>query len=485
MSCRHTVPQAHRCTSVEGATVKRTVPVIVGAFVVVALAVIPAHAAVQATVYVSPSGSDANAGTSASQPVRTLAHARDLVRAMNASMTGDIVVSLAGGTYPLSQPLALDGRDSGTGGHRVIWSAASGARPVVSAGGPIPGWTKGAGGTGSPRAPGALHTRQLYVNGVRASRAGGTLPTKITATTAKGYTTGDATMDNWRNPKDIEFVYTGGLGGWTEPRCPVAAISPTAITMAQPCWTNTNDRAARTSSQAWNLVGRPKLHTLPTLVDNAFELLDTPGEWYLDRSQNRVYYLPRGGENLSTAKVVAPGLETLVSGHGTASAPIHDLTFSGIQFSYATWLRPASGDGLSEVQATVSLTGTGAGNTQGLCGNVSGGTCPYGNWTPTPGNVSFRYTRNVSFLGDGFVHLGAAGLDLGNGTQTTTVKGCVFTDIAGNGLQLGGLDLPLAGSADRTGRNTIADNHFSGLATEFHGGGALDLGGAPRARLRP
>jgi hypothetical protein len=463
--------------------VKRTVPVIVGAFVVVALAVIPAHAAVQATVYVSPSGSDANAGTSASQPVRTLAHARDLVRVMNASMTGDIVVSLAGGTYPLSQPLALDGRDSGTGGHRVIWSAASGARPVVSGGVPITGWTKGSGGIWSAPAPAGLHTRQLYVNGVRASRAGGTLPTKITATTAKGYTTGDATMDNWRNPKDIEFVYTAGLGGWTEPRCPVSAISPTAITMGQPCWTNTNARLARTSSQAWNLVGRPKLHTLPTWVDNAFELLDTPGEWYLDRSANTVYYLPRPGENLASAKVVAPVLETLVSGTGTASAPIHDLTFSGLQFSYASWLRPASGEGLSEVQATVSLTGTGAGNTQGLCTNVSGGTCPYGNWTTTPGNVSFRYTRNVSFLRDGFVHLGATGLDLGDGTQTTTVQGCVFTDISGNGLQLGGLDQPTATGGNRTSRNTVSDNHFANLPVEFHGGVAIDVGYAERTTL--
>src|SRR5438874_411503 len=137
-------------------------------------------------------------------------------------MTGDIVVSLAGGTYPLTQALTLDARDSGTGGHRVIWTAAAGAQPVISGGIPITGWTK------------------------------------------------------------------------------------------------TNARLPRTSSQAWNLVGRPKLHTLPTLVDNAFELLDTPGEWYLDRSRNTVYYLPRSGENLVTARVVAPVLETLVSGQGTA-----------------------------------------------------------------------------------------------------------------------------------------------------------------------
>src|SRR6266516_715712 len=267
------------------------------------LVALPAGAATQATVYVSPGGNDANTGTSASQPVKTLQRARDIVRTLNQGMTGDLVVSLANGTYQLSQPLTLDAQDSGTGGHRVIWTAASGARPVISGGVPITGWTSGSGGIWSAPAPAGLRTRQLYVNGVRATRASGPLPTKITATTAKGYTTADATMDNWRNPKDIEFVYTAGLGGWTEPRCPVAAISPTAISMAQPCWTNTNARLDRTSSQAWNLVGRPKLHTLPTLVDNAFELLDRPGEWYLDRSRSTVYYLPRSGENLATAKV--------------------------------------------------------------------------------------------------------------------------------------------------------------------------------------
>ena len=33
-----------------------------------------------------------------------------------------------------------------------------------------------------------------------------------------------------------------GLGQWTEPRCPVASISGTTITMAQPCWDNSTKR---------------------------------------------------------------------------------------------------------------------------------------------------------------------------------------------------------------------------------------------------
>src|SRR5947208_7211714 len=92
------------------------------------------------TIFVSPSGDDANPGTETA-PIRTLEHARDLVRTMNASLTADLTVQLADGTYRLAAPLALTAADSGSGGHRVVWTAASGAHPVVSGGVRVTGWT--------------------------------------------------------------------------------------------------------------------------------------------------------------------------------------------------------------------------------------------------------------------------------------------------------------------------------------------------------
>lgn len=431
-----------------------------------------AHAAAATTVHVSPAGDDANSGASADQPVKTLPKARDLARQAGAGTT----VSLAGGTYQLTAPLTLDATDSG-----VTWTAAPGARPVISGGLPVTGWKKN-GSLWSAPVPAGLRTRQLYVNGVRAQRAGGPLPVKVT-TIDKGYTTDKPTMDNWRNPKDIEFVYREGLGGWTEPRCPVAAISPTQITMAQPCWDNTNKRLPRIANQAWNLVGRPKLHVTPTSVENAFELLDKAGEWYLDSAANTVHYLPRAGENLATASVIVPVLETLVSAHGTAAAPIRDVVFNGLQFSYATWLRPSTPEGFSEVQATYTLTGPGAGNKQGLCSLVPGGGCPYGAWTKTPGHVSVAYAQNVRFTGDGFAHLGGTGLDLGRAVKNATVRGSVFTDISGNGLQLGEVDNPTAPAAERTSDNQIENNWLHHLPVEFHSGVAIDVGYAERTTI--
>jgi len=72
-----------------------------------AVAVVPtALAATQTTLFVSPSGNDANAGTSSSSPVRTLAGAQALVRSVNQNTTGDVRVQFAGGTYRLAAPLA-------------------------------------------------------------------------------------------------------------------------------------------------------------------------------------------------------------------------------------------------------------------------------------------------------------------------------------------------------------------------------------------
>ncbi|HNZ99857.1 hypothetical protein [Ruminococcus sp.] len=70
---------------------------------------------VQAVYYVSPEGSDSGDG-SLDSPFATLERARDEVRKVNGSMTGDIVVYLRGGDYRITEPVEFDTRDSGTGG---------------------------------------------------------------------------------------------------------------------------------------------------------------------------------------------------------------------------------------------------------------------------------------------------------------------------------------------------------------------------------
>jgi hypothetical protein len=442
----------------------------------VALAGEAAAGPVQATIYVSPSGKDCNPGTQTA-PLRTLQAAQQRVRSMNANMTGDIDVVLEDGFYRLTAPLELTPSDSGNGGFRVVWAAAPMARPVVAGSVRIAGWAPLADAGNNvwvAQGPPNVATRQLYVNGARAQRAQGALPVALTATST-GFTAASSLLAGWRDPSGqppsgVELVFRGGYGPWTELRCPVESMTGTTVVMVQPCWQNTYKRAK-------NWVDTATFHLPPTSIENAYELLTQPGQFYLDAHSGRFYYIPNAGEDLATADVEAPVLGPhLVTGIGTPASPIHDIVFDGIQFSYVTDLEPSGPDGFCEIQANYTITGDGGGQTQGLCGLVDGGTCPYAVWHPIEAAVSFTYDQNIQFTNDAFVHLGGAGLGLGNGSQHDVVKGSVVTDTSGSGIQIGNVDMPGATGADQTLDIQIVDNHVFDLPAEFHGGIGLDIG---------
>jgi hypothetical protein len=227
--------------------------------------------------------------------------------------------------------------------------------------------------------------------------------------------------------------------------------------MAQPCWDNSNKRGT-------NNVGPGTIGT-PSSAENAYQLLDQPGEWYLDVGSSKFYYIPLAGQTLTSVDVEAPALEALVTGGGTAAGPLHNVVFRGIQFSYATWMGASSSTGFSEVQANYLNQGA-----TPTAGN------PLFDWYQTPANITLTYDQNIQFLDDVFVHLGAAGLGLGNGTQNATIKGCVFTDTSGSGIQIGNVDKPQATGADQTVGVTIQDNHIFNTPVEFHGGIGIDVG---------
>jgi hypothetical protein len=442
------------------------------------IALLFAAVAASAQIYVSPRGSDNDPGT-ATGPVLSIQHALTLSHHMN-----NHHIILRGGIYRLTAPIHISPDDSG-----VIFMAAPGEHPVISGGVRLSKWhqvdaRRHVWAASVPVS--VVNSRQLYVNGVRATRTRGRVPVELSETPT-GYTAADTAMSAWRNPSDLEFVYTGGnsiwsersegLGSWTEPRCPIQSIHGTTITMAQPCWDNSTKRVmlpngARTA----NLVGPMSVGKRPEYVENAYELLGTPGQFYFDRPSHTIYYVPRSGEDLKTADVELPVLETLVEGAGTMAAPIDDITFSGLQFSYATWLAPSGPDGFSEIQANYQVTGPDGYSRQALCHLVPRGMCPYGAWTQAHGNISLSFAHHVQFLDDDFIHLGAAALTLGDGVQNDTVQGCIFTDVSGNGVQLGGVDTPLAAIAEYTSDNRIENNLFRNVGAEFRGGIPIVVG---------
>jgi len=424
----------------------------------VGVGVPPASAAIAPIVYsVSPNGQGSTCSTQA--PCGLLA-AQAKVRQATSTMTTDINVVLAGGTYRLGSALTFDAAagDSATGGHIVSYQADVGAHPVINGGQLVTGWTQGSTGVWNATVPAGTDTRQLYVNGVRANRASGSVATSFTRT-ATGYTTSTAAFAGWQNIANLEFVYNVG---WTQMRCGVASVSGTTVTMRQPCFDNSTRKQYGVNAD------------LPSSIENARELLNNPGEFYLDRPANTIYYLPRTGQQLSTAVVERASLQNVITGHGTASNPLRGLALRGLTIEYGGWTAPNAADGFSEVQANVRLTGASAWQNQGSCDRFSTtnpGTCPYGNWTMTPGNVTFDYTDGLTLTGNTFQHLGGAGLQLGQGVKNSSITGNVVTDISGNGIEIGnGTDANPADVTIMPTGNTVANNWIHNVAVEYTGG---------------
>lgn len=436
-----------------------------------------------AQVYVSPHGRTQASGK-LTDPLASISAGLDQARTATVHK-----VVLLPGMYRLQAPVILTAADSGlvlegrgdvtlVGGAKITgWQRDSGAKDrwiaTLPANIPLP--------------------RQIYVNGVRATRtrARVTVPLTMTAT---GYTAADETFAHWRNPSSLEMIYTGGnavwgertagLGSWTEPRCPVAFIAGKTITMAEPCWTNSTARIMLPSGKrSANLVGPASVGKQPVYVENAFELLGRPGEFYADPVTRQVVYTPRPGENLLRADVEAPALEALLSVDGSEAAPVHDVTVRGISFSYAGWTEPSGPEGFSEIQANYRVTGKDGASKQALCTLVPGGTCPFAAWTPAPGNVRAHFVTGLHFDHDHFSHLGAAGLFLGEGIHDSSVVGCTFTDISGNGLQLARVDDPEAPDARFAINNRIENNFFTNVGAEYRGGIPIVVGYAQHTHI--
>lgn len=377
---------------------------------------------VQAVYYVSPSGNDGNPGTEEA-PFLTLDKARDAVRAINSSMDGDIVVYLRGGTYTLDEAFELDQRDSGSNGNRIVYAAYPNETPVISGGRIIAGWSMHDSEKGIYKAAaGDLLTRQLYVNGERATRARSTGGLPGATNDDIGHSTTMIEMAEWNNIKDVEFVYKQI---WTQPRNLVESINlidgKAEIVMQQPGY-GYNRRKGMTSTQN------------PVWIENAYELLDEPGEWYLDRSENVIYYIPRLGENMDQVEVIAPVTEKLMAISGTLDTPVRNIMFQGITFAYAGW-----------VQASLSVNEGGYGGYPDIQGNLlrlceSGmdlAICPQ---VVIPGHVTVHHAEHVTFDRNTFTKLGQAALDIMAGSRYIQVTGNKFDDISGSAVQIGEVD---------------------------------------------
>jgi len=387
----------------------------------------------------------------------SLLGARDRARQLAPTMQSDIVVNLLAGTYVLDATLVLspEAGDSGKNGHVIVYQAEgyggpTAAKVVISGGKTVSGFSLHVAEKKIWKANvGDLVTRQIYVDGKRARRARrkAGIPGNVTETDT-GYVTTSAEPLAWADSTDIDVLYHDGdkTGNWlwAEPRCPVSKITPRGagafIEIASPCFQMAHG-------------GRAGL-TNPSFIEHFMAALVEPGTFYLDSrkaGEHVLYYIPREGEELATANVVAASLETVVKGDGKLEAPLENLAFKGLTFAETTWLAPGTPNGFNETSYN-----------------------KFSNPPPMPeGQIAaavwFYASRNVRFEGDTFVRLGAAGITFDNGSRNDAIVGCEFTDISGNGAQIGNVDISAHEGPALVTDNIVENSYFHDIGVEYPG----------------
>jgi len=77
------------------------------------------------------------------------------------------------------------------------------------------------------------------------------------------------------------------------------------------------------------------VHPTIRFVENIFEELDAPGEWFLDAKTRTLYFYPPAGLDLAKATVEATRLRSLVEFRGSEDQPVRFVTLRGLTFRHA------------------------------------------------------------------------------------------------------------------------------------------------------
>ncbi|MBR3267915.1 MAG: carbohydrate-binding protein [Oscillospiraceae bacterium] len=396
-------------------------------------------ASVFAEIYVSPDGDDSNAGTLAA-PLKTLAGARDAVRKIKGSMTGDINVYFRGGTYRMTEAVTFDTRDSAPDGCRIVYQAYEDEKPVFSGAKQVTGWSKYNDRLYVASLDRDYKLRNLYVNDHRANMGsvgvgaqGGYGSYSITAGQASWawdsgkkddgvkYNAGDVPKIT-SNTDDLEIV--NGTT-WNENIVcsrDVRYENGTLVVLFQQPYgaiAQTPGWGAGFSCSGW--------HT----VFNAFSFVDSPGEFFFDKTEHKLYYYPFDWENMSDADVEAPVADQLVviAGESTSNR-VRNLTFSGLTFAHTDY-------NLTDVAGSHGKTTCQAAQTYTAFADSNWHTKKYEMVDTLPAMIHVTSSDSINFTGNVIKHTGADGISMTNDVVNSNISGNYITDITSSGITIG------------------------------------------------
>jgi hypothetical protein len=280
-------------------------------------------------IYVSTQGNDGNPGTKA-QPVLTFNRAQQLARKQ--PRTANTEVIFAKGTYYLPDTEIFTSADNKAQGYHVTYKSETEGGAVLSGGKRLSlKWKPYKDGIFVATTPANIKIDQLFINGQRQrmARYPNAIPDKIIYDTwdASPRIKNDSINDplntqriaRWKNPKG-GFLHAMHEYLWGDMHYLIKGKNADGSLITKGGWQN----------------NRPsKIHTAYRFVENIFEELDAPGEWFYNAARHLLYFMPPKGTDLNHAKVETVSLKHLIEWNGSKNDPVKSVHLQGFIFRQA------------------------------------------------------------------------------------------------------------------------------------------------------
>jgi hypothetical protein len=340
--------------------------------------------------HVAAYGNDAHPG-SAREPFATLARAQ--LAARTVARQEPVTVTIHGGIYYLPATLTFTAADSGTAKAPVVYRAAPGEIVILSGGRKLElAWEPHRGGVQKARLPEGFTTDQLFVNGERQILA--RYPNFDPAIRIfNGYA---------RDAIDPERV-----ARWSDPSGGFIHAMHNALWGGMHYVITGKDAAGQLLYTGGWQNNRPAgLHRDYRFVENIFEELDAPGEWFIDTKSSILYFYPPAGLELAKATVEAVRLRHLVEFQGPAQAPVKFVTLRGLIFRHAARTFMETKEPLLRSDWTIYRGGA----------------------------VFFNGSEDCALVDNTLDQLGGNAVFVNNYNRRLTIRGCHIARAGGNGI---------------------------------------------------
>ena len=274
-----------------------------------------------ADIYVSPNGRDSNPGT-IDAPLATLAAARDTARPVAGKET--VTVHVADGVYYLPETLAFTPADSGSAEHPVIYQSKNEGQALLSGGASLDlTWLPYKNGIFLAMTPSGLVIDQLFIDGQNQRMA--RYPNYDATKKAEPYQgfAADAFSNEraarWSEPTG-GFIHAMHRAGWGGYHYLITGKGADGDVTYEGGWQNNR---------------RMGMHKDHRMVENIFEELDAPGEWFHDVTTSTLYYKPAADVALATASVEVVRLRHLIEFQGSEESPVRFIALQGFTVRHA------------------------------------------------------------------------------------------------------------------------------------------------------